>query len=96
MFNFWKHKRGEEVITGNCLQKIPHDDKQHFEPHTGPATHFVTDAPSSEPTGNFGLSLLIGEVTGSAAMGMAMGGDVAGGILGAALSDSSWSDMGGN
>lgn len=81
-FKFWKHKTKNEVISQECLSKLPKLSHHEYEETTKKPTHIVEDN-----SGDFVTSMIIGEVTGSGLLGGAIGGNFIGGEIGAMMSD---------
>lgn len=79
---FWKHKDKKEVISSECLSKLPASHRSYYVETKEKPTHKVEDN-----SGDFVTSMIIGEVTGSALLGGAIGGDLLGGEIGSMMSD---------
>lgn len=84
---FWKHTTHVAVITTDCYNKLPIDKRVDFEETHEEPTHRVTESNTNEEesTSNFGLSMLMGEATGSGVLGGVIGGDMLGGMIGSSF-----------
>lgn len=84
MFNFWKHKKKPAVIKQECYDKLPKNQQTFFHQIHDVVTHQVVQ----DDSGNFLMSVLVGEITDSAALGGAIGGNYIGGMIGESIADS--------
>ena len=79
----YKNSNKREIISEQCYNRLPIGKiKRQFSPTYDSVTHRV-----NEDDSDFLTSLIVAEVTGNAMMGVAAGGDLLGGIIGAELSN---------
>lgn len=84
-WDFFRHRKTGQIISKDCHAKLPPKDKEHFEAApkgTTKATHTVTiQEPVHDPDSGFMTSYLMSEM-----IGMPVGNNLAGAILGAEAS----------
>lgn len=80
----YKNQLTGEVISEKCYNKLPYHKRIYFHVTLDSITHNVTQNES----GDFILSFIAAEVTGSELIGFVVGGDIVGAFLGSELPNS--------